>query len=118
RFPIRVLIAEDHAIVRDGLTAIINQEEDLCVVAAAGDGDEAVELWRVHQPDVVLMDLRLPGLSGVDAVCEMRAASPDVRVIILTTFDGDEDIYRAMRAGAKAYLLKDVKREELFQCIR
>lgn len=118
RPPIRVLIAEDHAIVRDGLTAIINQEEDLCVVAAAGNGDEAVELWRVHQPDVVLMDLRLPGLSGVDAVDELRAASPDVRVIILTTFDGDEDIYRAMRAGAKAYLLKDVKREELFQCIR
>lgn len=116
--PIRVLIAEDHAIVRDGLTAILNQEEDLCVVAEAGDGHEAVELWRVHQPDVVLMDLRMPGLSGVNAIHELRAACPDVRVIILTTFDGDEDIFRAMKAGAKAYLLKDVKREELFQCIR
>jgi DNA-binding NarL/FixJ family response regulator len=115
---IRVLIAEDHVIVRDGLAAIINQEDDMAVVAEAGDGNEAVELWKTHQPDVVLMDLRMPGLSGVNAIFEMRAADPDVRVIILTTFDGDEDIYRAMRAGAKAYLLKDVNRDELFQCIR
>lgn len=115
---IRVLIAEDHVIVRDGLAAIINQEDDMAVVAEADDGNEAVELWKTHQPDVVLMDLRMPGLSGVNAIFEMRAADPNVRVIILTTFDGDEDIYRAMRAGAKAYLLKDVNRDELFQCIR
>ena len=116
--PIRVLIAEDHVIVRDGLAAIINQEDDMGVVAEAGNGTEAVELWKTHQPDVVLMDLQMPGLSGVNAINEMRAADPNVRVIILTTFDGDEDIYRAMRAGAKAYLLKDVNRDELFQCIR
>ena len=115
---IRVLIAEDHVIVRDGLAAIINQEDDMTVVAEAGDGNEAVALWKAHLPDVVLMDLRMPGLSGVNALYELRAADPNVRVIILTTFDGDEDIYRAMRAGAMAYLLKDVKREELFQCIR
>ena len=88
------------------------------VVAEAGNGTEAVELWKTHQPDVVLMDLQMPGLSGVNAINEMRVADPNVRVIILTTFDGDEDIYRAMRAGAKAYLLKDVNRDELFQCIR
>jgi DNA-binding NarL/FixJ family response regulator len=115
---IRVLLAEDHIIVRNGLAAIINQEDDMTVVAEAGDGLEAIELWKAHHPDVVLMDLRMPGLSGVNAIYELRAADPEARIIILTTFDGDEDIYRAMRAGAKAYLLKDVKREELFQCIR
>ena len=115
---IRVLLAEDHVIVRDGLAAIINQEDDMRVVAEAGDGREAVELWKRHQPDIILMDLRMPGLSGVNAIYELRAADAQVRVIVLTTFDGDEDIYRAIRAGAKAYLLKDVKREELFRCIR
>lgn len=116
--PIRILIAEDHIVVREGLAAIINQEEDMTVVAEAGDGNEAVAQWKIHQADVVLMDLRMPGLSGVNAIYELRAADPAARIIILTTFDGDEDIYRAMRAGAKAYLLKDVKRGELFQCIR
>ena len=115
---IRVLLAEDHIIVRDGLAAIINQEDDMTVVAEAGEGGEAVALWKRHQPDVILMDLRMPGLSGVNAIYELHEADPDVRIIVLTTFDGDEDIYRAIRAGAKAYLLKDVKREELFQCIR
>ncbi len=115
---IRVLLAEDHIVVRDGLAAIINQEGDMKVVAAAGDGRQAIELWKAHHPDVVLMDLRMPGLSGVNAIYEIRAADPKARIIVLTTFDGDEDIYRAMRAGAKAYLLKDVQREELFKCIR
>jgi DNA-binding NarL/FixJ family response regulator len=115
---IRVLLAEDHIVVRDGLAAIINQENDMKVVAEAGEGGEAVELWKKHQPDVTLMDLRMPGLSGVNAIYEIHEINPDVRIIVLTTFDGDEDIYRAMRAGAKAYLLKDVKREELFHCIR
>jgi two-component system NarL family response regulator len=112
------LLAEDHVIVRDGLAAIINQQSDMTVVAEAGDGREAVELWKQHQPDVVMMDLRMPGLSGANAIYELHEADPGVRIIVLTTFDGDEDIYRAMRAGAKAYLLKDVSREELFQCIR
>jgi two-component system NarL family response regulator len=115
---IRVLLAEDHTVVRDGIAAIINQERDMAVVAAAGDGQEAIALWRQTRPDVVLMDLRMPGLSGVNAIYELHAADPDVRIVVLTTFDGDEDIYRAIRAGAKAYLLKDVKREDLFQCIR
>jgi DNA-binding NarL/FixJ family response regulator len=115
---IRILIAEDHTVVRDGLVAIVKQECDLDVVAETGDGHEAVELWKKHRPDVTLMDLRMPGLDGVNAIYEIRAADPNARIIVLTTFDGDEDIYRGMRAGAKSYLLKDVKREELFQCIR
>ena len=115
---IRILIAEDHTVVRDGLVAIIKQEKDLIVVADTGDGRTAVELWKQHRPDVTLMDLRMPRLDGVNAIYEIRAADPNARIIVLTTFDGDEDIYRGMRAGAKSYLLKDVRREELFQCIR
>src|ERR1035438_3510323 len=115
---IRVLVADDHTVVRDGLIAIIQQEKDMEVVAETGDGHQAVELWKKHKPDVTLMDLRMPDLDGVSAIYEIRAADPNARIIVLTTFDGDEDIYRAMRAGAKSYLLKDVRREELFQCIR
>jgi two-component system NarL family response regulator len=115
---IQILIAEDHTVVRDGLVAIIKQEKDMEVVAETGDGEQAVELWKRHRPDVTLMDLRMPSLDGVNAIYEIRAADPDARIIVLTTFDGDEDIYRGMRAGAKSYLLKDVRREELFQCIR
>ena len=115
---IRVLLAEDHVVVRNGLAAIINQEKDMEVVAEAGEGGEAVELWKKHRPDITLMDLRMPGLSGANAIYEIHEMNPEVRIIVLTTFDGDEDIYRAIRAGAKAYLLKDVKREDLFHCIR
>ena len=115
---IRVLVTDDHTVVRDGLVAIIQQEKDMEVVAETGDGRQAVELWKKHKPDVTLMDLRMPELDGVNAIYEIRAADPNARIIVLTTFDGDEDIYRAMRAGAKSYLLKDVRREELFQCIR
>ena len=115
---LRVLIAEDHTVVRDGLVALINQEHDMQIVADTGDGRQAVELWRQHRPDVTLMDLRMPQMDGVAAIYEIRAIDPNARIIVLTTFDGDEDIYRGMRAGAKSYLLKDVRREELFQCIR
>jgi two-component system NarL family response regulator len=115
---IRILIAEDHTVVRDGLVAIVRQEQDMEVVAETGDGRQAVELWKKHRPDVTLMDLRMPELDGVNAIYEIRAADPSARIIVLTTFDGDEDIYRGMRAGAKSYLLKDVRRDELFQCIR
>lgn len=115
---IRILIADDHTVVRDGLSAIIKQEGDLDVVGEAGDGRQAVEQWKKQRPDVTLMDLRMPELDGVNAIYEIRAADPGARIIVLTTFDGDEDIYRGLRAGAKSYLLKDVRREELFQCIR
>ena len=115
---IRILVVEDHTVVRDGLVAIIKQEGDLDVVAETGDGRQAVELWKQQRPDITLMDLKMPGLDGVDAIYEIRAVDPNARIIVLTTFDGDEDIYRGLRAGAKSYLLKDVRREELFQCIR
>jgi DNA-binding NarL/FixJ family response regulator len=115
---IRILIADDHTVVRDGLVAIVKQESDMQVVAETGDGQQAVELWKKHRPDVTLMDLRMPSLDGVNAIYAIRAADPGARIVVLTTFDGDEDIYRGMRAGAKSYLLKDVRREELFQCIR
>jgi DNA-binding NarL/FixJ family response regulator len=115
---IRVLVADDHTVVRDGLVAIMQQEKDMEVVAETGDGRKAVELWKIHKPDVTLMDLRMPELDGVNAIYEIRATDPNARIIVLTTFDGDEDIFRGMRAGAKSYLLKDVRREELFQCIR
>ncbi len=115
---IRVLIAEDQSLVRRGLAAIINMEEDVIVVGEAGDGEEAIEQWRRLRPDVVLMDLRMPRLEGVEAIKRIRAEDPKAGIIVLTTFDHDEDIYAGLRAGAKAYLLKDVQPEELFGCIR
>jgi len=115
---IRVLIAEDQSLVRRGLAAIINMEEDVTVVGEAGDGEEAIEQWRRLRPDVVLMDLRMPRLEGVEAIKRIRAEDPKAGIIVLTTFDHDEDIYAGLRAGAKAYLLKDVQPEELFGCIR
>lgn len=115
---IRVLIADDHSLVRHGLAAIINMEEDTAVVGEAGDGEEAVTLWRELKPDVVLMDLRMPKVEGVEAIKRIRAEDPHAGIIVLTTFDHDEDIYAGLRAGAKAYLLKDVEPEELFRCIR
>jgi two-component system NarL family response regulator len=115
---IRVLIADDHVVVREGLVAMIDRQQDMSVVAQASNGAEAVELWRSHAPDIALLDLRMPILDGVGAIGQIRAGDPRARILILTTFDGDEDIYRGMRAGAKAYLLKDTPREELLQCIR
>jgi two-component system NarL family response regulator len=115
---IRVLIADDHPLVRRGLAAIINMEDDATVVGEAGDGEEAVALWRRLHPDVTLMDLRMPRLEGVQAIRQIRAEDPQASIIVLTTFDHDEDIYAGLRAGAKAYLLKDVQPEELFRCIR
>lgn len=115
---ISVLIAEDHSLVRRGLAAIINMEEDITVVGEAGDGEEAIEQWRRLRPDVVLMDLRMPRLEGVEAIKRIRTEDPKAGIIVLTTFDHDEDIYAGLRAGAKAYLLKDVQPEELFGCIR
>jgi two-component system NarL family response regulator len=116
--PIRVLIVDDHSVVRRGLAAIIDMEEDAIVVGQAGDGAEAIDLWRNLQPDVVLMDLRMPGVDGVEAIRRIRAEDGEAGIIVLTTFDHDEDIYAGLRAGAKAYLLKDVEPEELFRCIR
>lgn len=97
---------------------IISRQPDMRVVAEARHGREAVELWLQHRPDVTLLDLRMPDLDGVSALEEIRSAEASARVIVLTTYDTDEDIYRGMRAGAKAYLLKDARREDLLDCIR
>ena len=116
--PIRVLIAEDQSLVRRGLVAIVNMEECALVIGEAADGAEAVEMWRRLRPDVVLMDLRMPETDGLDAIRLIRAEDPLAAIIILTTYDHDEDVYAGLRAGARAYLLKDVQPEELFKCIR
>ncbi|MGH8612333.1 MAG: response regulator [Gammaproteobacteria bacterium] len=115
---IRILIADDHLVVREGLVAILNRQSDMTVVGEAGSGHEALEQWRNQRPDVTLMDLRMPEMSGVEAIIAIREADDKASVIILTTYDSDEDVYRGMRAGAKAYLLKDAHREELLSCVR
>lgn len=115
---INILIVDDHAIVRQGFAALLKTVPGFAVVAEAGDGEEAVELYRRHRPDVTLMDLRLPRMNGVDAIARIRQESPGARIIVLTTYDGDEDIYRAMQAGAKGYLLKGMDLKELTDAIR
>ncbi len=115
---IRVLIADDHVVVREGLVTILNRQDDLIVVGEATNGREALEQWRKHRPDITLMDLRMPEMSGIAAIDAIRAEDDQALIIILTTYDSDEDVYRAMRAGAKAYVLKDAYREELLECIR
>ncbi|MBI3450370.1 MAG: response regulator transcription factor [Acidobacteria bacterium] len=115
---IRVLVADDHPVFRDGIRAIVNAESDLEVVAEASDGRDAVAKFKEHRPEVVLMDLRMPGLEGADAIAAILRVAPDARILVLTTFDGDEDIHRALRLGAKAYLLKDAFREEILEAIR
>ncbi|MGD0902969.1 MAG: response regulator transcription factor [Terracidiphilus sp.] len=115
---IRVLVVEDHHVVRQGLVALLSVAEGLEVVGEAADGVEAIAQFRKHQPDITLMDLRLPRMSGVDAIQRIRMESPQARVVVLTTYDGDEDIFRALQAGARAYLLKGMTSEELIATIR
>lgn len=115
---IRVLIADDHVTVLEGLAAIIGRQPDMMVVAEAPDGQQAVELWTKHRPDVSLLDLRMPNLDGVGVIEKIRDLDASARVIVLTTYDTDTEILRAVKAGAKAYLLKDARREELLDCIR
>ena len=115
---IRVLIADDHSVVREGLVSLISHKADMAVVGEAANGREAVELWKEHRPDVTLLDLRMPELDGVGTIKEIRASDEKARIVVLTTFDGDEDIYRAIQAGAKGYLLKDAPRETLMDFIR
>ncbi len=118
RVPIRVLVVEDHNVVRQGLVALLKVVEGLEVVGEAADGIEAVTQFRKQHPDVTLIDLRLPGMSGVDVIHRVRDEAPQARFIVLTTYDGDEDIYRALKAGAKAYLLKGMTSEDLISTIR
>jgi DNA-binding NarL/FixJ family response regulator len=116
--PIRILLADDHFVVRMGLVALINTQPDMCVVAEATNGQQALELFRQHQPDVTLMDLRMPQMDGVEAITAIRKEFPNSRFIVLTTYDGNEDIYRALQAGARAYLLKDMLGNTLLDAIR
>ncbi len=108
-----VLVVDDHALLRTGVANIINQEPDLQVVAEAGDGVEAVEAFERHHPDVTLLDLRMPLMEGVEVVRRIRERDPRARVIVLTTYDTDDEISRALKAGAKAYVLKDISAEDL-----
>ncbi|MEM9136584.1 MAG: response regulator transcription factor [Cyanobacteria bacterium P01_F01_bin.42] len=116
--PIKILISEDHGIVREGIVAILQLQSDFAVVAQARNGLEAVALHRSHQPDITLMDLRMPNLEGVEAIREIRQHSPEAQIIILTTYDTDEDIYRGLQAGARGYLLKDADFEDLIDAVR
>jgi two-component system NarL family response regulator len=114
----RVLVVDDHALLRTGVANIINQEPDLRVVAEAGNGVEALEAYERYQPDVTLLDLRMPVMEGVEVVRRLRERDPRARVIVLTTYDTDEEIARALKAGAKAYVLKDISADDLVSCIR
>lgn len=114
----RVLIVDDHALLRMGVANIINHEPGLEVVAEAANGIDAIEAFRAQRPDVVLMDLRMPGMEGVEAVTRIREIDPHARVVVLTTYDADEDIARALQAGAKAYILKDIAADALVRCVR
>ncbi len=116
--PARVLLVDDHALLRTGVANIINQEPDLRVVAEAGDGIDAIAAYEEHRPDVTLLDLRMPLMEGVEVVRQIRARDPRALVIILTTYDTDDEISRALKAGAKAYVLKDISADALVNCIR
>jgi two-component system NarL family response regulator len=114
----KVLLVDDHALLRTGVANIINQEPDLDVIAEAANGQEGVEAFRTRRPDITLLDLRMPVMEGVEAVRQIRAIDPQAKVIVLTTYDADEDIARALHAGAKAYVLKDISADALVTCIR
>lgn len=115
---IRVLVADDHLVARTGVTTIINTQPDMTVVAQAEDGEEAVEMYKKWEPDVSLLDLRMPNLSGVEAAAAIRRHRPDAKIVVLSTYSGEEDVRRALAAGASAYLTKDVLHDELLNAIR
>ena len=115
---IRVLLADDHPVVRNGLAAMVDQQADMEVVAEANDGDEAIALYQQFHPDVMVLDLRMPKLDGAAVVQHVMAMNPKARLLIMTTYDGDEDIFRCLSQGAKGYLLKDAPRQEILSAIR
>lgn len=116
--PIRVLAVDDHPLLREGIGAIINSQQDMQLVAQAANSMEALQQYRQHHPDVTLMDLRLPGVSGIDAMIAIRAEFPEARIIMFTTFEGDVEIQRALQAGARGYVLKSMPPSELIDVIR
>jgi two-component system, NarL family, response regulator len=116
--PIRILVTDDHPIVREGVAALVGGQPDMRVVGEASNGREAIQQFRTHHPDVVLMDLQMPVMSGLDALIAIRGEAPEARIIMLTTYSGDAQVQRAIKAGARAYLLKSSLHEELLQTIR
>jgi len=114
----RILLCDDQAVVRDGLELLLKLERDFVVVGAAADGAEAVEMTAAQHPDLVLMDLKMPGMNGIEATRQIRARHPETRVLVLTTYDDDQWVFDAIRAGASGYLLKDTPREEIVRAIR
>lgn len=115
---IKVMVVDDHLVVRVGLVTMINTQSDMTVVAEAANGQQAIDLFQQHQPDITLVDLRMPGMSGVEVITTIRMHWPEARCIVLTMYDGDEQIYQALQAGARAYLLKSVTREGFLAAIR
>ncbi len=115
---IRILTVDDHALLRDGIAALIGNQADMELVAEACNGREAIELFREHRPDVTLMDLQMPEMGGIDALSAIRGEFPEARIIVLTTYAGDVQVFRAMKAGARAFLLKGLLRKELLETIR
>jgi len=116
--PIRILVVDDHFMVRMGLSSSLNVEPDMEVIAEAGSGETALEAYRKHHPNLVLMDVRLPGMHGADAVAAIVREFPDARILMLSTHSGEEEIYRSLQAGARGYILKSAMREELLRAIR
>ncbi len=115
---IRVMLADDHTVLRDGVRVILDLEDDIDVVAEAGDGDEALERYRDTSPDVLVLDLHMPGIHDAELIEQLRAHDPEARILILTTYGGGDDIQRSLKAGARGYLLKDTPRTELVDAIR
>jgi len=115
---IRILTVDDHPLLRKGIAALVNAEPDMKLVAEASNGQEAIELYRLHRPDVTLMDLQMPEMNGAEAICEIQSEFHDARIIVLTTYSGDAQILRALRAGARAYILKGHVHRELLETIR
>lgn len=116
--PIRILVVDDHFMVRMGLSASLNVELDMEVVAEAGNGPAALEAYRQHRPNLVMMDLRLPGMSGIDCTAAILHEFPDARILMLSTHSGEEEIYRALQAGARGYIVKSIVRVELLRAVR
>ena len=116
--PIRILTVDDHPLMRAGVAALLGSEPDIAIVAEASDGREAIEQFRVHRPDITLMDLQMPGMRGIETIAAIRTEFPDARIVVLTTYSGDVQALRAIRAGASGYLLKSMLRKELLETIR